>query len=230
MTELDGAVQFFAHRAAVGVERPPLPEPTVLRWLTLAGVELTAAVAVISSLVNFRRLQVIRDYVDGVATSTDVEHGDDIARSFVVVLGCLVVFTTLMLAMWTFRTVKNAAVRHPSTAPGPWGAALFWFVPIGWYIVPWSRLRWASRAGGAPDVGMLTMWQVLFLFSTCTGSLGSWWARDVNQSSVDDIVTNFERYAIVTAMGAVLVVSSAVAAVLAMPRIDRQTSGTAPRL
>lgn len=73
---------------------------------------------------------------------------------------------------------------------------------------------------------MLTMWQVLFLLSTLTGSLAGVWARDVNRSSMDNIVANFERYAIVAAISGAVLVFSAVAATLAMARIDRQTSGT----
>ena len=230
MSELEGATEFFAQRASMPpmptIERPRLAEPMVRRWLTLLGFELVTAVSLLASVADFRRLQTLRDYVAGTATFADIEHGDDIGLRFLQARVALTVFSGLMLALWTYRTVKNAAVRYPSNAAGPVSAALFWFVPIFSFFVPWSRLRWAARTGGAPEVGTLSVWQVVFVLGTLSQSLAFRLAPDVDISSVHEIVSDFQRTVIIGAIASVSLVISVIAALVAMPQIDRQTSGT----
>lgn len=230
MSELEGASQFFAQRSAsptiTPIERPQLPEPAVRRWLTLLCMEVVTAAAILSNVVDYGRLQVLRDYVDGSASFADVEHGDDIAALFLVARIALGVLGALLLALWTFRTVKNAGVRYPSHPPGPISGALSWFVPVIWFFVPWSRLRWASRVGGAPDVGTLSVWQTLFVLNSFATFYAYRWAPEIDAASLDGIVGEFQRHLIIASINSVMLLACVFCAWVAMPQIDRQTSGT----
>lgn len=71
---------------------------------------------------------------------------------------------TVLLCLWSSRTVTNGTIVHPNTRASPGLAGGGWFIPIGNFWVPWRHLRRAM--GNAPRSSALAWWQGLTIASS----------------------------------------------------------------
>ena len=64
----------------------------------------------------------------------------------------LTIAIAILLAVWSYRAVSNGVARGAAANPGL--AAGGWFIPIGFYVVPFIQLRKALAGRGKAALGM----------------------------------------------------------------------------
>jgi hypothetical protein len=185
----------------------------VLFWAT------TAAMAVLG-FVAYQRGGVADDLFHGEGTFSDLDDADARLGGAVLLVAALQIAAAIVLAVWSSRTVSNAKRRGADASSGL--AAGGWFIPIGWYWVPWTQIRKSTRPFGTAP-GSLGLWQLLFAAQTVLSIA----ARATVGSTIDldeDAAGKLHTQGILFLVTAALLVVTTVAATKAMKDVDALTS------
>jgi hypothetical protein len=127
---------------------------------------------------------------------------------------------TVLLCLWSSRTVTNGTIVHPNTAGGGW------FIPIGNFWVPWRHLRRAM--GHSARSSALAWWQGLTIASAVAFvpigiAAGIAAYRDALQREVSAGIYRMQGYGLLASALASAV--TLVVSVRAMHDVDDATSG-----
>jgi hypothetical protein len=208
--------------AATGPARPPAAGARqaigILMWLSVAASALFTVAA-------FARKAVWDGFLENDKTLDDVDNADNlIGGAALVVLG-LTIAIAIVLAVWSHRAVSNGVARGANANPGL--AAGSWFIPLGFYVVPFVQLR--KALGGRGQASVVTRWQVLWVISSLLGNVLQRVFGNIDESSTrfDEVSDRLRSQGIVLAVSTVLVLLATIAARRAMRHVDEVTSGTA---
>lgn len=198
------------------------PAPTGLRKWSIILMWVTVAATVLSAFAAFNRKNVWDDFVTGSKTIADVDDADGFIATTMLLYFAAALATAIVLAVWSNKVANNAKARGADVSPGL--AAGGWFIPIGWYFVPFMQLR--KAAAGRADTSSIGWWQGLFAVAMITGgvALQMFDADDSSQSS-SDVSDGLRNQSIGLAIAAVVFVGATVFATRAMRSIEAATSG-----
>jgi hypothetical protein len=191
----------------------------ILMWVSVAAYAAF-------TLAAFSRQSVWDGFLDGDKTFEDVDNADNLIGGVALLVIGLTIAIAVLLAVWSHRAVSNGVARGASASPGL--AAGGWFIPFGFYVVPFVQLRKALGGRGQPTV--VTRWQLLWVASSILGNILQRAFGNIDESStdVDDVSSRLRNQAIVLAISTVLVLFSVIAARAAMRHVDEVTSGITP--
>lgn len=176
------------------------------------------------TLAAFSRQSVWDGYLSGDKTPDDVKDADNLIGGVALVVIGLTLAIAILLAVWSHRAVSNGVARGASASPGL--AAGGWFIPFGWYVVPFVQLRKAF--GGRGQSSLVTRWQLLWLVSSILGNILQRAFGNVDESSTGDVSSRLRNQGIVLAISTVLVLFAVIAARGAMRHVDEVTTGATP--
>lgn len=159
----------------------------------------------------FSRVSVWDDVVDGSAGLRELDEADGLVVLASLARIGLTVAAAIVLAVWSYRTVRNAQ-RLGMSSLQPKLAAWGWFIPFGNLSIPFSRLRRTVESLGGSG-SRISQWQVAWIvFFTL-----SWYA------SVSFNYSNFDgRDAVRTALSDEAVFSIFVAITMAAAAVLAQ--------
>jgi hypothetical protein len=202
--------------------------PSGLRTTTIVLFWVGTVLLLIVGLVAYNRGTVVDDFLAGTKTSKDVDDSNDAVAGSLVLWLLASLAVAIVLSIWSHRTVRNAKQRDPSLSVSPGLAAGGWYIPIGWYWVPWQQLRNAAKRFG-PLSSALTAWQALFIGSSVLWIVGrSLVGGNVDVNS-DNAVSRLHSQGIFFVLSGVALGVSTIMAMRAMREIDRATSGQGAR-
>jgi hypothetical protein len=175
------------------------------------------------ALAAFSRRSVWDGFTDGDKTLDDLDNADNLIGGVALVVLGLTLAIAILLAVWSYRAVSNSVTRGAAANPGL--AAGGWFIPIGFYVVPFVQLRKALAGRGR--AALVTRWQLLWVASSILGNILQRVFGDIDESgrSVDEVSDRLRNQGIVLAISTVLVLFATIAARAAMRHVDEVTSG-----
>lgn len=210
---------YVTYGAATGATRPAATGARkatgILMWFSVASYALFTVAA-------FSRKGVWDGFVDGDKTLDDVDNADTLIGGAALVVFGITLAIAILLAVWSNRAVANGVARGAKASPGL--AAGGWFIPIGFYVVPFVQLR--KALGGRGQQSLVTRWQLLWLTSSLLGNILQRAFGNIDDSSFDEVSDRLRNQGIVLAISTVLVLLAAIAAQRAMRHVDDVTSGT----
>lgn len=212
---------------------PRRRQPTPVRLLALALFLAVAGVTFYLGLAVYQEADLGRKFFDGTASPGELVAADDqIARIRTwQVIGYLA--SAVVVAIWTFFTVRNAAKRYPMGGHQPLLAALLWFVPILHWFAPWNQLKKAAADNRGNSIASLAMWQAFFVLQAVAAVASSFGDTYVGSEGVapgdiaaqDRLIASVHRDGIYFLIVGVLFFLAAIAAATAMSAVDRAASG-----
>jgi len=187
----------------------------ILMWVTVAAVFLTAFAA-------FNRKGVWDDFVDGSKTFADLDDADAFIGTAFLFYFALTVATAIVLAIWSNRVATNAKARGIAISPGL--AAGGWFIPIGWYFVPFAQLR--KTLAGRGDTTSLGWWQGLWVVAMIGSAVAAqMFDSDDSVFQADEVSSDLRNQSIGLFLAAIAYVGATVFATRALRSIEAATSG-----
>lgn len=176
------------------------------------------------TLAAFSRKSVWDGFLKGDKSLQDVDNADNLIGGIALVVVGLTIAIAVLLAVWANRAASNGVARGASANPGL--AAGGWFIPLGFYVVPFVQLRKALGGRGQPS--LVTRWQLLWVASSILGNVLQRVFGNIDESGtgLDDVSDRLRNQGIVLAISTVLVLFAVIAARAAMRHVDEVTSGT----
>jgi hypothetical protein len=205
-----GYVAYGSPGAASGAVQPSKGLGTstiVLFWLV-------TILSFLLALTLFYRKGVVEDFFTEGSTFLDLDKVND-ADALVGLVALLQIVVQLagviVLCIWSKRIADNAKARGvQNVSPGL--ACGGWFIPIGWFFVPFNELRKSVKGVGGSG-SAITGWQIGWLLAGVGGVFVFSYRNDINMSDSETSLSDaLSRQATLGLVGAVL---TAVAAVLA---------------
>jgi hypothetical protein len=181
----------------------------VLFWCTVGATVLLAVAA-------WNRLRVWDDFKDGARTVLEVDDADGALAAAVGLQFLLLLAGAIVLSIWSLRTARNARSRGAAVSPGL--ACGSWYIPFGWFVVPFIQLRHVLRHGGR-STAALNWWQGLFIAAGVAFALIDAGNPEIAES-VDDVSGRLQVQIAGAVASAVLLAAAAAAATRAMRQID----------
>lgn len=126
----------------------------VLYWVAAAA---TAGLA--ASMVH--RGGVVGDLFKNLATIDDVNSSDNQVAGVLLLVLVVMLAAAMVTSLWSRRVVHNAQVGG-ATGLNPGMAGGGWFIPIGWFFIPFQQLR-ATAKGLGRAAKSLPVWQAAFV-------------------------------------------------------------------
>lgn len=212
---------YVSYGASTGPTKPPAAGARkaigILMWVSVAAYAAFAIAA-------FSRQSVWDGFLDGDKTLDDVDNADNLIGGIALVVFGLSLAIAILLAVWSHRAVSNGVARGASANPGL--AAGGWFIPFGFYVVPFVQLRKALGSRGQQS--LVTRWQILWVVSSLLGNILQRVFGNIDESGtgIDEVSDRLRNQGIVLAISAVLVLFAVIAAHRAMRHIDEITSDT----
>jgi hypothetical protein len=191
----------------------------ILMWVSVAAYAAF-------TLAAFSRKSVWDGFANGDKTLDDVDNADNLVGGAGFIAIALTLAIAIVLAVWSNRAVSNGVARGASANPGL--AAGGWFIPIGWYVVPFVQLRKALGGRGQP--ALVTRWQLIWIPSSVLGMIVQRVLGNIDDSSTDfdDVSGRLRNQAIALAIATVLSIFAVIAARAAMRHVDEVTAGSTP--
>ncbi len=197
-----------------------LPEPSGLRKAVLILFAVVTALCFVLGALAYQRGSVAEDFFNGSRPSADLNSSDTRVTSVVLLVIIAQVAAAIVLAVWSKRTVGNAQRRVPEVSMRPGMAAGGWFIPFGWWWVPWRELKQSVTASSGEVPASLRQWQVLFIaqgvLSYVTRNLGNF----ASQSDRGGIVSRLHTQGVIFVLIAAVLAVTTIRAAKAMPLID----------
>jgi hypothetical protein len=203
-----------------------VPEPKGLRAVTLVCFGGATLFTLYLGVVAYGRGSLAEDFFAGKASLQQISHADDMVKVLVIALVGVQILAAILLALWTYATVKNAATRHPNAGHRPALAAFMWFVPFINYFVPWKALKTAALDSRGNTVGQISIWQTVFVLQVVAGWMGSRGAALTTDSTKGSFVAALHQQGVYFFVVCGLLAVATASAGVAMRAIDRATSGT----
>jgi uncharacterized protein DUF4328 len=204
------------------------PRPAAAGARKAIGILMWVSVAAYAAftLAALSRKSVWDGFVDGDKTLDDVDNADNLIGGTALLVVGLTIAIAVLLAVWSHRAVSNGVARGAAANPGLTAGS--WFIPVGWYVVPFVQLRKALGGRGQP--ALVTRWQLLWVPSSILGMVVQRVLGNVDESSTDfdDVSGRLRNQAIVLAISTVLLLFAVIAARAAMRHVDEVTSGPTP--
>lgn len=212
---------------------PRRRQPTPVRLLTLALFLAVAGLTFYLGLAVYQEADLGRKFFDGTASLGELVAAEDqIVRIRTwQLIGYFA--SAVVLAIWTFLTVRNAAKRYPMGGHQPLLAAVLWFVPILHWFAPWNQLKKAGAGNRGNSIASLAMWQTFFVLQAMAAVASSFGDSFVGSEGLapgdiaaqDRLIDSVHRQGIYYLIVGVLFLLAAIAAASAMPAVDRVASG-----
>jgi hypothetical protein len=192
----------------VGYGEPEqLAEPSGLRKAALALFCVATAAGLLTALMAYRRGDVAEDVFNGSRPVGDLESSDSQVASIALLAIVAQTAAAVVVAVWSHRTVTNAKRRAPAASLRPGLAAGGWFIPFGWWWVPWRELKRSVEATSFRPPASLRQWQMLFVAQGAVSYL---------TRNLGDFTGLIDRTAMVTRAHTQGVVMAGVAVVMAL--------------
>jgi hypothetical protein len=181
---------------------------------------LTVAANVFLTVAAFSRKSVWDDFIDGNKDLVDLDDADDLMSAAFGSSFLPLLVTAILLAVWSYRTTSNARARGAEVSPGL--AAGGWFIPIGWYFVPFSQLRRAMRGRG--DTSSVGWWQGLWVVATIGSGISANLFDDDLDQTASEVSDSLRNQSVGLAISTLVLVAATIFAMRALKAVDDATS------
>ncbi|MCW2526072.1 MAG: hypothetical protein JWM76_932 [Pseudonocardiales bacterium] len=156
-----------------------------LRTASIILFWLVSAASAILTIAVFARASTWDDFYDNNRTFSglqDLQNADDFVSGAAGFQGLLTIAAVIVLCLWSKRIADNAVSRGArNVSPGL--ACGGWFIPIGWFFVPFDQLRKSVAAMHRSPA--LIYWQIAFAGSAIFGSVQSFVVGDLDAGTTD---------------------------------------------
>ncbi len=176
----------------------------------------------------FRRKSVVEDFFSN-GSFDDIQKVND-ADSLVGAMALLQILVqiaaAIVVCLWSKRIASNAIARGGrDISPGL--AAGGWFIPIGWFFVPFNQLRKSVKAVGGQGSGSgITGWQIAWVISGVSGFAVFTYRGDIDMADSETSLSDaLSRQATIGIVGAVLTGICAFMAMRGIREANRVVTG-----
>jgi hypothetical protein len=208
---------------------------------------VSAVLAVIGAVAAFHRASIVSDLSDNVFHSfSDIKDADDAVSGTATAFSFAFIATGVVFIIWQFRHAKNAERIAGRLSLSAGWAIGGWFIPAGNLVLPQLQLYRASAAsdpdrgpgatpGSGRAPGVVLVWWVLFAVASALLSLGRIMRPSDNDivtaGSLSDTADRFANADRMLAIGLLLMIPAAIAAVLMVRQLTERQAvalGRAP--
>lgn len=181
---------------------------TILLWVTTAACGLFALSA-------FRR----KSLWDGDSSSlSELEDADVLVAAAFSLFALCALATVIVISIWSLRAGRNAELRGArDVSPGL--ACGSWYIPIGWFIVPFIQLRRITRVHGRSTTPS-GWWQGMFIAGWVLMAVSRGQVTDSALEETEDLVDQLQYQGVFALLATACLAAAAFFAASAMRNAD----------
>jgi hypothetical protein len=194
-----------------------------LRTASIILFWLVSAASALLTIAVFARASTWDDFYNNNRTFSglqDLRDADDFVSGAAGFQGLLTLAAVIVLCLWSKRIADNAVARGArNVSPGL--ACGGWFIPIGWFFVPFDQLR-KSLAAMHRSSPSLMYWQIAFGASAVFGVVQRFVVGDLDAGTTDtdDVSGRLTLQGVFCLIATICFVGATIAAMRATKQIE----------